>query len=185
VTSGQALAAQLTADRDCSGLYIAASPALREVLLDAGLIESDRPSHVVAGIDEDMPISRLSRALQHLNDGARLVASNADPAVPTATGLAPEAGAVVAFLERASGQTAQVAGKPNPAIFELALARLRLDARDVLMIGDTLDTDILGANRAGIRSVLVRSGNPPDSDSHAIPDFSLDDLASLREHLGL
>ena len=53
------------------------------------------------------------------------------------------------------------------------------------MVGDTFETDILGANRAGITAVFVESGNPPDETSDAVPDLSLPRLAALRELLGL
>jgi HAD superfamily hydrolase (TIGR01450 family) len=185
VTSGQALGRYLCDEKPQPGVFIAGSAALRADLLAAGAVESDRPDYVVAGIADDLQISTLTQAVLHLNNGAKLVASNGDRTIPTAAGLAPEAGAVVAFLEAASSQKAYIAGKPNSVIFDLALARIDLSAAEVVMIGDTYDTDILGANNAGIAAIYVESGNPPDLNSNAIPDLTIADIAGLRSLFGI
>jgi HAD superfamily hydrolase (TIGR01450 family) len=185
ITSGQALAAYLCQQQPQPSVFVAGSVALRADLLAAGAVESETPDYVVAGIADDLQISTLSQAVLHLNNGAKLVASNGDRSVPTAAGLAPEAGAVVAFLEAASGQRAYIAGKPNAAIYNLALARINLSAAQVVMIGDTFDTDILGANNAGITAVYVESGNPPDPDSNAVSDLTVADITSLRPLFGI
>ncbi|MFW5734814.1 MAG: HAD-IA family hydrolase, partial [Oceanidesulfovibrio sp.] len=116
--------------------------------------------------------------------GARLVATNADAALPVAGGLQPECGAVVAFLETAGGCTAHVAGKPNPEFFHLGMALLDCAPEETLMIGDTLETDILGASRAGVRSALVATGNPVRrggaDGADIIPTVSVADLGELR-----
>ena len=158
---------------------------LRADLLAAGAVESERPDYVVAGIADDLQISTLSQAVLHLNNGATLVASNGDRSIPTAAGLAPEAGAVIAFLEAASGQRAYIAGKPNAVIYDLALTRFGLSTADVVMIGDTFDTDILGANNAGITAIFVESGNPADPDSDAIPDLTVAGISDLRPLFGI
>jgi NagD protein len=95
----------------------------------------------------------------------------------------PEAGAVVEFLEAASGQTAYIVGKPNAAIFALALARLELPADRVAMVGDTADTDIAGATLTGLRSIQVASGNAADAASPHQPTAHLADLAALADLL--
>ena len=70
-------------------------------------------------------------------------------------------------------------------MFNLALERLNCHPDDAIVVGDTLDTDILGANRAGIRAVLVESGNPANDASCAIPDLVLSDITQLGPLLGL
>ncbi|MDP6875305.1 MAG: HAD-IA family hydrolase, partial [Alphaproteobacteria bacterium] len=125
----------------------------------------------------------LAEAVRHLDAGARLIASNPDRRVPGAQGFEPEAGAVQAFLEAASGQTAYVAGKPNSAIFALALQRLGLAADTVAVVGDSADTDIAGATAAGLRSIQVGSGNPVDPGSPHQPTAHMTDLAALARDL--
>ncbi|MDP6833385.1 MAG: HAD-IIA family hydrolase, partial [Alphaproteobacteria bacterium] len=177
VTAGQATAQYLAAQTEAPGVFIAGSAALAEELRAAGAVESEQPAFVVAGFDMDMPLSRLSEAVGHLHRGARLIASNPDKVLPGESGVEAEAGAVVAFLEAASGQTAYVAGKPNSAIFALALQRLGLAADTVAVVGDTADTDIAGATAAGLRSIQVGSGNPVDPGSPHQPTAHMTDLA--------
>jgi len=178
VTAAHATVRMLT-ELNATGVFVAAHENVRGTIRDSGIAESDSPSHVVAGIDEDMPLSRLTEAVRHLRRGAVLVATNDDRTIPSADGLAPEAGAVVAYLEAASGQKALIAGKPGRIMYDMALEQLGLPADAAVMIGDTLETDIQGANNAGIASVLVQSGNPPDPLSQAIPDMTMADLAAL------
>ena len=185
VTAGQATALYLAKQGEAPGVFIAGSAALARELRAAGAVESEQPDFVVAGFDMDMPLSRLSAAVGHLHRGAKLIATNPDRMLPGETGVEPEAGAVVAFLEAASGQTAYVAGKPNSAIFALALERLGLAADTGAVGGDTAETDIAGATAAGLRSVQVKSGNPVDPGSAHQPTAYMADLAALaRELLG-
>lgn len=182
VTSGEATARHLAGLTPGAGVFVAGSAALREELLAAGLTESDHPDYVVAGIDLAMPLSRLAEATRHLLRGARLVASNPDRLLPVADGFEPECGPVVAFLEAASGQTALVAGKPHRPIFDLALDRLGLPRDTVVMVGDTVDTDIAGAVGSGLRSALVASGNSAPATAFE-PTVRVADLAELARLL--
>jgi Icc protein len=185
ITSAEAMASHLAQFKVPPKVYFAAPAALRREILAIGAVESDQPDFVVAGIDDELTVAALNRAVHHLARGARLLVSNVDVSIPTTQGRVAEAGAIVAFLETASGQTAQTFGKPNAAIFELALSRAGCQAANAIVIGDTYDTDILGANRVGIRSVYVNSGNPPNEESFAIPDVVIDDITGLRVLLGL
>lgn len=183
LTAGQALARHLQSETPGAGIFVAGSDALRTELLEAGLRESERPVYVVAGYDPALTLADLAEAAAHLNRGARLVASNPDRRIPGTDGPEPECGAVVAYLEAASGQTATVAGKPHPAIFHLALERLGLPRDSVMMVGDTPDTDIVGAVNAGLRSALVASGNADDGSSAYEPTVRVEDLADLARRL--
>ncbi len=183
ITAGQATAQYLAAQDQAPKVFVAGSPALRKELAAVGAVYSEHPDFVVAGIDLEMPLSVLATAVGHLHRGAKLVASNPDNILPVGEGVEPEAGAVVAFLEAASGQTAYIVGKPNAAIFALALARLELPADRVAMVGDTADTDIAGATLTGLRSIQVASGNAADAASPHQPTAHLADLAALADLL--
>lgn len=183
VTAGQAAARYLAAHGPSPQIFVAGSDALRQELLAIGAVESEQPEYVVAGIDLDMPLSALSDAVGHLHRGAKLIATNADPMVPGSAGMEPEAGAVVAFLEAASGQTAHVMGKPNREIFSLALARLDIPPEQVVMVGDTAETDIAGATVSGLRSIQVASGSPVNPDSPHQPTARMADLHAVADRL--
>ena len=125
-----------------------------------------------------MTVADLGLAASHLLNGAELVVSNADRLIPTARGFEPEAGAVTAFLESATGKTAHVVGKPNSDVFELAIEALGMPRERILVVGDTPETDLAGARAAGLRAAHVQSGNSVDqSDILGFPSFP--DLAAV------
>lgn len=177
LTSGMAVARYLADEDAAPKVHIVGSAALRNTILAAGAVESDESDYVVAGIDGGLKIDDLTPAIRHLAAGARLLASNPDAVIPTRHGPEPEAGPVVAFLEAASGKTARVFGKPDAAIFELAIERLGVARESVVMVGDTPATDIAGARAAGLRSILVASGNPaPEPTAEQEPTARFADL---------
>ena len=127
----------------------------------------------------------LTIGLRCLLNGADFIGTNADPTFPATDGLAPGAGSLIAALETASGRKARIMGKPAPAMFRAALARLGTDAAQTLMIGDRLDTDILGAQQAGLPAALVLTGVTTraalDAPGQLIqPDGVFDDLVALQ-----
>jgi len=179
ITSGTALTAFLADRENHATVFVAGSGELRRAVVAAGAQETDGvPTYVVAGIDGDMTVGELGIAAAHLLNGAELVVSNADRLIPTADGFEPEAGAVAAFLESASGKTAHVVGKPNPGIFDLAIDTLGVPRERILMVGDTPETDLAGARAAGIRAAHVQSGNTANrGDTLGFPSFP--DLAAV------
>ena len=110
------------------------------------------------------------------------VATNTDWTIPQARGIAPGNGTLVSAVHTAIGRLPIVAGKPETAIFTAALERF--GGKKALMLGDRLDTDILGANRAGIASAHVLTGIDQAKQLLAAPaeqrpTFILDDLRQL------
>ncbi|WP_448004982.1 TIGR01458 family HAD-type hydrolase [Agromyces bauzanensis] len=96
-------------------------------------------------------------------------------------GLRLDAGAYVHALEYASGRTAVVLGKPDPAFYGTAVADLGVAPDQVVMVGDDIRTDVEGAQRAGLVGVLVRTGKfaASDLDGDVTPDAVLDSIADL------
>ena len=125
--------------------------------------DSIRPSYVVIG-EGATTMEKLSRAHEFLERGARLLATNPDNWCPVSSEKTrPGAGATAAFLEASTGRRAYYLGKPNGYMLHRArrkLADLALSApEEVIMIGDTMETDIRGAFEAGMQSFLVLSGS--------------------------
>lgn len=146
----------------------------------------DRPRAVVQGFSPEVgweQLAQASFALQR-DENCVWVATNTDWTIPVKGGVAPGNGALVSAVHLAVGRLATFAGKPETAMFEVALERFAPKS-GALMIGDRLDTDILGANRAGIASALVLTGiDGPKallaSDATASPTFVLRDLRDLH-----
>jgi HAD superfamily hydrolase (TIGR01450 family) len=161
VTSAQAVA----------GLVAAAVPARAPVLLvgGEGLAEAirerglrpvgtarDEPAAVVQGFSPDVGWRLLAEATYAVRAGVPWFASNLDSTLPTPEGLAPGNGALVEVVARVTGRRPVVAGKPETPLHDEAVRRT--GARAPVVVGDRLDTDILGAHRAGVPSLLVLTG---------------------------
>lgn len=180
ITSGVAAADLLDPGTRCmvigaDGLHAAARARGCELVDDP-----ERAQAVLVGLDPQITYDRLTRGTRALLAGARFVASNADATFPDADGVSPGAGAIVAALERASGMTAEVAGKPQPALYQAAAARL--PDGDLLMIGDRVETDIAGAAALGWDTALVLTGITDANAAAAAdpaPTYVADDLAAL------
>ncbi|MGB3827952.1 MAG: HAD-IIA family hydrolase [Ornithinimicrobium sp.] len=113
---------------------------------------------VLQGYGPDMRVLDLHEAGYAINEGAIWVGTNADATLPTPRGIAPGNGALLAAVSHGTGATPDVVGKPFPSSYRIALERLGMEAAEVLAVGDRLDTDIEGANAAGLPSLLVLTG---------------------------
>lgn len=144
-------------------VYVIGSAGLRQPLLDKGFILIDehdlKPARlVVSGLDKSLTWEKLCNAALHIQAGAGFYGTNGDVTLPTERGFLPGNGATLAALTAATGVAPTIIGKPAPIIYQQALALLAVAPERMVAIGDRLDTDILGAARTGIRSVLVLSG---------------------------
>ncbi|MBI4580660.1 MAG: HAD hydrolase-like protein [Planctomycetes bacterium] len=125
----------------------------------------------------------VETSVQMIVAGAKLIATNPDANCPTIDSLRPGCGAIVAMLEKATGIQAFSVGKPSPVMMRTARAELGLRTGETTMIGDTMETDILGGVQMGYRTVLVLSGGTRRADlvRYAYrPDIVVESLADLR-----
>ncbi len=138
-----------------------ASSGVKDLISNAGFElvshHSDKPDLIVNGLCKNLTWSELAEASYAIADGVEWWATNMDPAVPTDSGLAPGNGAIVAMLNKVTGRTPRDFGKPNVAIFKYAFQSFKVSSP--LFVGDTLETDIKGAQNAKVDSVLVLTGN--------------------------
>lgn len=149
--------------------------------------DADHPAYVVVGDNRSrFNFDELNHALRLLMGGAGLVGMQGELIDHSLGALELNVGAWVGMLERASGVRAVFIGKPNPYAFELALREFGLPPGQVLMVGDRIETDILGARRMGLRSALVKTGEyrPGDlEDAPVQPDFVLESITALPDWL--
>ncbi|WP_062993730.1 HAD-IIA family hydrolase [Nocardia anaemiae] len=189
VTSAQA-AARLLAQRLDSGatVLIVGTDDLAKEVEAVGLRSIRRfngaaPDAVVQGHSPETAWPDLAEAAYALSADAFWVAANTDKTLPNERGLAPGNGAMVAALRAASGREPVVAGKPYAPLLEDAL--LRAGTRSALVVGDRLDTDIEGANRVGLESLLVLTGVSTldelrDAPADLIPTYVSQSLDALN-----
>lgn len=170
--------------------FVIGEAGLLSALKDAGIPnDSIRPDYVIVG--EGTPtIDKLNKAHHLIEKGARLVATNPDNWCPVASDATrPGAGATVAYLEASTGQRAYYLGKPNPYMFARAARRLgngNLLSSEVVMVGDTMETDIRGAVEIGMQAYLVLTGSTRLSDLPAYvyqPTCVLESVADLIEEV--
>ncbi|UZX02624.1 HAD-IIA family hydrolase [Arthrobacter sp. CDRTa11] len=161
VSSSQA-AAELLASvlAPASRVLITGSPALAQEIELVGLTpvwsQDEDPVAVVQGFNPGIGWKDLAEAAYVVAAGALWVATNTDMSIPQARGIAPGNGTLVAAVAAATGQKPRVAGKPEAPLFHAAAKRLASDRP--LVVGDRLDTDILGGNNAGFATVAVLTG---------------------------
>jgi len=161
VTSGQAAARWLARKLPpASRVLVVGSPALADLVTSVGLVPVSRadqgPVAVVQGLSPETGWPELAEACVALGNGALWVAGNTDSTLPSPRGPLPGNGALVAALRTATGREPVVVGKPEPELHRESVARV--GARRPLVVGDRLDTDVLGAVRGGADSLLVLTG---------------------------
>lgn len=161
VSSSQA-AAELLASLLAPGarVLITGSAALAHEIELVGLVpvhsQEEQPEAVVQGFNPEIGWKDLAEAAYVVSAGALWVATNTDMSIPQARGIAPGNGTLVAAVAAATGKQPRVAGKPEAPLFHAAAKRL--GAERPLVVGDRLDTDILGGNNAGFATVAVLTG---------------------------
>ena len=127
------------------------------------------PDYVVVGEGRTLNLEMVEAAVRMIFGGAKLIATNLDPNCPTQNGIRPGCGAFVALLETATGTKAFSVGKPSPVMMRAARKELGLTTDQTTMIGDTMETDILGGVQLGFHTVLVLSGGTRAEELHAVP----------------
>lgn len=199
VTAGMVVARMAGEAAAGGGAFVIGAPTLHEMVAETGAEvlegEAGREARVVVvtghrGFDyEELLTAKLA-----LDAGAALLATSHDPTMPMPGGDWPGTGSILAAVETASGRRAEIAGKPEHHLFEMALAAIgrgspqtdgdRKEPRDgrVAMVGDRLASDIAGGHGAGLETVMVLSGAESRADAEAAdpaPDHVVEDLAAL------
>ncbi len=183
-TSALATASYLSAHKPQGTAYVIGEGGLLNALDRVGIaIVDHNPDFVVVGEGRTINLESIEKAVQMVVDGAKLIATNLDPSCPTQDGgVRPGCGAFVKMIEEATGFRAFSPGKPSPVIFREARKRLGLSSGETIMIGDTMETDILGGNQLGFRTILVLSGGTKPSDIQRFaygPDVVIDSVAEI------
>lgn len=171
------------------------------VLGEGGLINSlhengyslvtQDPDFVVVGEGRNFTLEMVNHAVDMILDGAKLIATNLDPSPKKAGWTNLGIKAVIAMIEEATGVKAFSVGKPSPVMMRVARKKLGLETAETTMIGDTLDTDILGGIQMGYRTILTLSGVSkredliryafsPDIVVNSVADLDLDELLAEK-----
>ena len=140
--------------------YVIGEGGLLNALHDANYaISRESPDYVIVGEGRVLNFEMVEIAHRLVEKGAGLISTNADTWCPTDSGPRPGCGAIVALLESATGRKAYHVGKPNPFMMRAARKKIGLATDEVIMIGDTMETDIRGATDLGFQGILVLTGS--------------------------
>jgi 4-nitrophenyl phosphatase len=183
--SADATAAYLAQQSPAGGrVFVIGEEGLKSAIETAGfeLAESD-VQYVVVGLDRDLTYRKLTTAVRLIRAGAAFVGPNPDTTLPTDDGIIPGAGSFQAALHAATGVRPLIIGKPEPTMLVIGSERLGLTPAETAIIGDRLDTDIVGGHRAGLQTLLVLTGVSSRADAAAAevkPDHIFEDLPALQ-----
>lgn len=191
VSTDHILTAAMATSRALRGTYPHGTPVyaigmegLHEALFAEGYFvwEEDHPRVVVLGPDFAVTYEKLRRGCLAIRGGADFILTNPDTTLPTEAGQVPDAGALAAALQAATGVAPLVIGKPQPTMYRMALEMVGGTAETALMVGDRLETDIAGARSTGLSSILVLTGVSRREELATTPhqpDAVFEDLTTL------
>lgn len=192
VNSPQAAAVYMTQHfQRGSTIFVIGKDGLRREMLNQGFNitngqERQNVAAVVVGMDWDLKFEQLCQATLLLRSGAEFIATNSDRTFPTPQGLIPGVGAILALLETASDKKPIVVGKPDPLMYQIALERMNVSPSECLVVGDRLETDILGGQQLGCQTALVLSGVTTAEQAEAwapSPNLIRKDFEEVIDHL--
>jgi HAD superfamily hydrolase (TIGR01458 family) len=165
-------------------VFVLSDGDARSDLEGVNVVEDDADVVVLGGAYEGFDYPTMNRLFRMVMDGAPLVAMHRNMYWRTSEGLQLDGGAYVAALEQATGTHAVVCGKPAREYFVSALDGLGVSAERTAMVGDDLESDVIGAQDSGLIGVLVRSGKFRQDvldRSDRKPDVTIDSIARVQE----
>lgn len=184
--AGQAAVQNISHRFPGAKVYVVGEQPLIDLVLEHHLRLADPDDHsadvVLVGLDRAFDYKKLTAAVLAVRAGATFIAINRDPMLPTADGAIPGCGSMVAAIEAGSGVKPEVVGKPQPTLLQEAMLSLKSTADETVMVGDTLEVDILAGKVAGTHTLLVLSGNTTQASlaaSSITPDHVYENLAAV------
>lgn len=158
-TSALATAAFLKEQAPGCSVYAIGEAGLLNALYEAGCTMNDvNPDYVVVGEGRTYSLDSLTKAVNLVMNGAKLIGANSDVSGPIESGIAPACRALVSPIEMATGVQAYFCGKPNSLMMRTGLRMLNCHSADAVIIGDRMDTDVISGLESGVSTVLVLSG---------------------------
>lgn len=169
-TSAMATAAFLSSQNPGCTAYVIGEAALTKALYDQNIYMNDvNPDYVVVGETRTYNFEKIEKAIELVNNGAKLIGANPDITGPTIRGIMPATGSLIAPIEIATGKKAYFVGKPNPLMLRHGLKKLNCHSDEIAFIGDRMDTDIIAGIESNVDTILVLSGVTAKEDIDKFP----------------
>jgi 4-nitrophenyl phosphatase len=171
-------------------VFVIGEDGVRQPLAERGFVLTDLyevpTQYVVVGMDRGLSWDKLATASLNIRAGATFIGTNPDLTFPTERGIIHGNGAVLAALQAATEVAPIIVGKPEPLMYRQAIKLLDCDPAETVAIGDRVETDILGAVRANIRSIMLLSGVCTEKDLEGLdyrPTWVMPDIRAVVEAL--
>ncbi|HLR81191.1 MAG TPA: TIGR01457 family HAD-type hydrolase [Bacillota bacterium] len=181
LTSSSATATYIRQEREYARCYVIGEEGLFHALEEEGIeITDENCDYVIMGLDRQITYEKLAKASTAIRNGAKLISTNADDAIPSEHGLLPGNGALTSVITRSTGVDPVFIGKPEPIMMHEALYILGTDKRDTIMVGDNYATDIQAGFNMGIDTLMVFTGVTSPKDLRTIdrpPTYHINHLA--------
>lgn len=183
-TSAMATASFLKTQKpvDCSAYVIGGQGIIEEFEKHEITVTSENPDYVVLAETEEYDYKKIIEATHLIREGAKFIATNSDLTGPSRRGPVPACGALVAPIEKVTGIAPYFLGKPNPAIMFWARKKMGVHSANCFMIGDRMDTDIIGGLESGMTTCLVLTGVTTRDDMSLFPyqpDYIFNNLGEI------
>ena len=183
-TSAMATASFLQIQKpvDCSAYVIGGQGIIEELEKHKIMVTSKNPDYVVLAETEEYDYKKIIEATHLIREGAKFIATNSDLTGPTLRGPVPACGALVAPIEKVTGIAPYFLGKPNPAMMFWARKKMGVHSANCFMIGDRMDTDIIGGLESGMTTCLVLSGVTTQKNMSRFPyqpDYIFNNLGEI------
>jgi HAD superfamily hydrolase (TIGR01450 family) len=162
--------------------FIIGRQGLIDELFDIGCYVTDEPDVVIVGYDERYDFQKVTKAIRWVLKGKPLWVVNPDRLLPKEDGFYPDSGSLAAPIVYATEVQPVYFGKPNTHIFEMALDIMKSRADETVMIGDTYETDIVGAKNSGIKSIYIE-GIQSNPKIDLKPDYTFKNLGEVLEKI--
>jgi NagD protein len=187
ITSAMATAIFLKDQKENATVYVIGGGGLINELYNVGFsISETEPDYVVVGKTSHFNYEMMKKAVTFIRRGSKFIGTNPDVVDPTEGGLEPACGSILASIEKAAGKAPYIVGKPNALMMTIATKKLGVHPDSTLMIGDRMDTDIVGGMEAGMTTCLVLSGvttqNMLDSFPYK-PDYVFNNVGEIHPDL--
>jgi NagD protein len=181
-TSALATAQFLDSQRPDASAYVIGEAGLTTALHAIGYTMTEQdPDYVVLGETRNYSFEAITRAIRLINDGSRFICTNPDATGPSLDGALPACGSVAALITKATGVEPYFVGKPNPLMMREALNQISAHSESSAMVGDRMDTDILGGLEAGVRTFLVLTGVTTADEVDRFPYLPSQVVASVAD----
>jgi len=183
ITAAMATAIFLSSQNPGGSAYVIGEAGLSSELYKHGFsITESRPDYVVVGKTAHFNYDMICKAARFIQNGSKFIGTNPDMIDPVEGGFEPAAGVMLKAVESACGKKPYIVGKPNSLMMMIARKQLGVHSEDTVMIGDRMDTDIVGGMEAGMKTCLVLSGvSSHDSiqDFPYKPDYIFDTVGDI------